>query len=251
VATTLVTGGTGLLGRLVVQRLVPEPGEVRVASRHPKPVASAVPYEVDLLDGRGLAAALDGVDTVVHCATTQSGGDEVSATNLIEAAQRAGVRHLVYISIVGIDRIPLRYYQAKLEAERRIEQSGLGWTTLRTTQFHDLCYALLGRVARLPVMVLPSRMRMQPVDVGEVADRMVDLVAGAPAGRVADMGGPQARPVTELARAYLRHEHKRRPILPMWFPGAAFAAMRAGYNIVPNQADGRITFEEYLRDKRD
>jgi uncharacterized protein YbjT (DUF2867 family) len=250
VTTTLVTGGTGVLGRLVVQRLVPQGGPVRVASRHPEPVAGAIPYEMDLLDGRGVAAAVDGVDTVVHCASTQSGGDEVSASNLAEAAHHAGVRHLLYISIVGIDRIPLRYYKAKLEAERRIERSGLGWTTLRTTQFHDLCYQLLGRLARLPVMVLPSRLRMQPVDAGEVADRLVELAGGAPAGHVADMGGPAVRPIADLARAYLRHTGRRRPIVPVWFPGPAFKAMRQGFNVVPDHADGRITFEEYLNRKR-
>ena len=116
--TILVTGGTGTLGRHVTERLRGDGHEVRVLSR------STQPYAVDLRKGGpGLDTAMAGVDTVVHCASSQSGGDQEAAARLIEAAKKAGVRHLVYISIVGVDLVPLGYYKSKLAVERMVEAS--------------------------------------------------------------------------------------------------------------------------------
>lgn len=116
----------------------------------------AQPYAVDLrAGGAGLDAAVADVETVVHCASTPRGGDEQAAAHLIGAARRAGVGHLVYISIVGVDRVPFGYYRTKLAVESQIERSGLGWTVLRTTQFHDLLVQVLGALSRPPVLLLP------------------------------------------------------------------------------------------------
>lgn len=159
--TIVVTGGTGTLGRRVTERLRAEGHDVRVLSRRTQP------YAVDLrVGGSVLDAALAGVETVVHCASAPRGGDEVAAERLIAAARRAGVGHLVYISIVGVDRVPLGYYRTKLAVERRIEASGLGWTVLRTTQFHDLLATILGSLAKPPVLLVPAGVPDQPVEVG-------------------------------------------------------------------------------------
>ncbi|MFI8828533.1 SDR family oxidoreductase [Streptomyces sp. NPDC053431] len=242
--TILVTGGTGTLGRLVTRRLRADGHEVRVLSRRSEP------YAVDLREGGpGLDAALDGVDTVVHCATSTRGGDERAARHLVGAARRAGVRHLVYISIVGVDRVPLGYYRTKLAVERIVEESGLGWTTLRTTQFHDLVLRVLESAARLPAMPLPAGVSDQPVEVGEVAERLCALAAGDPAGRVADMGGPEVRSLPDLARAYLRASGRRRAVLNVPLTGGAYRAFREGGHLTPERADGRITFEEYLANR--
>ncbi|MFK4803274.1 SDR family oxidoreductase [Streptomyces sp. MPA0124] len=239
--TILVTGGTGTLGRLVTQRLRADGHDVRVLSRHSEP------YAVDLREGGdGLETALAGVDTVVHCATTQRGGDERSAANLVAAARRAGVTHLVFISIVGVDRVPLGYYRTKLAAEKLVEESGLGWTVLRATQFHDLVVRVLGALAGLPVVVLPAHASDQPVEAAEVADRLAELARGGPAGRVADMGGPEVRTVESLARAYLGATGRRRAVVNVPLAGKTYHAFRAGGHLAPGHAVGRRTFEEYL-----
>ncbi|MCF1594206.1 SDR family oxidoreductase [Streptomyces muensis] len=239
--TILVTGGTGTLGRLVTERLRADGHEVRVLSRH------AQPYAVDLRKGGpGLDAALDGVDTVVHCATSAGGGDEEAAARLIAAARRAGVRHLVYISIVGVDRVPFGYYKAKLAVERLVEESGLGWTVLRATQFHDLVVRVLGILAKSPVMLLPARVKDQPVEVAEVAARLAELALDAPAGRVEDMGGPEVRTFDSLARAYLEATGRRRVVLRVPLRGKAYDGFRSGGHLAPGQAVGKGTFEEYL-----
>ncbi|MGW3207000.1 SDR family oxidoreductase [Streptomyces sp. NPDC001135] len=239
--TILVTGGTGTLGRCVTRRLRTDGHEVRVLSRH------AQPYAVDLrAGGSGLDAALAGVETVVHCASTQRGGDEKAAEHLIAAARRAGVGHLVYISIVGTDRVPLGYYRTKLAVERQIEESGLGWTILRTTQFHDLLASVLGGLAKAPVLLVPAGVPDQPVEVGEVADRLAGLALAGPAGRVADMGGPEVRTLDSLARAYLRATGRRRAVAQVPLFGGTYRAARAGGLLTPEQAVGTTTFEEYL-----
>ena len=240
-STILVTGGTGTLGRLVTARLRADGHEVRVLSRH------AQPYAVDLREGGpGLDAAVAGVDTIVHCATSPRGGDERPAEVLIAAARKAGVSHLVYISIVGVDRVPFGYYKSKLAVEKLVEASGLGWTVLRATQFHDLLLQLFQGLAKVPVMLLPAGVSDQPVETAEVAARLAELAAGAPAGRVEDLAGPEVRTLESLARAYLKASGRRRALVnvPLW--GAAYRQFRAGGHLAPEHAVGKGTFEQYL-----
>ncbi|MGW0704795.1 SDR family oxidoreductase [Streptomyces sp. NPDC002643] len=242
--TILVTGGTGVLGRLVTERLRAAGHEVRVLSRHSQP------YAVDLIaGGSGLEAAVAGVDTIVHCATTPRGGDEVAAGNLIAAARRAGVRHLVYISIVGVDRVPYFYYRSKLATERLIEKSGLGWTILRATQFHDLLVMLFQILSKPPVMMVPAGVRDQPIAAAEVADRLAELAVGAPAGRVDDMGGPEVLTFAELAREYLAATGRRRRVLDVPLFGKAYRGFTAGGHLAPGRAVGKVTFEEHLAER--
>ncbi|ANP53853.1 uncharacterized protein YbjT (DUF2867 family) [Streptomyces griseochromogenes] len=239
--TILVTGGTGTLGRLVTERLRADGHEVRVLSRH------AQPYAVDLREGGpALDTALAGVETVVHCASSTRGGDEAAADHLIAAARRAGVRHLVYISIVGVDRVPFGYYRSKLAVERRIEESGLGWTVLRATQFHDLLVTLFQGLAKPPVVLVPAGVPDQPVEVAEVADRLAELAVGAPAGRVPDMAGPEVRSFDSLARAYLRATGRRRAVANVPLFGKTYRAFRAGGHLAPDEAVGKGTFEDHL-----
>jgi uncharacterized protein YbjT (DUF2867 family) len=239
--TILVTGGTGTLGRLVTDRLRADGHEVRVLSRR------ARPYAVDLREGgAGLDAAVAGVDTIVHCASTPRGGDERAATNLVAAARKAGVRHLVHISIVGVDRVPYGYYRSKLAVEKLVAESGMDWTVLRATQFHDLLLQVFEGLSKVPVMMLPAGVSDQPVEVAEVAERLVELANGAPAGRVEDLAGPEVRTFESLARAYLKASGKRRAVVqvPLW--GAAYREFRAGGHLAPERAAGKGTFEDYL-----
>ncbi len=244
----LVTGGTGTLGRAVVAQLLDEGVPVRVMSRRPRRADDDRPCEwavCDLADGAGLDAALAGVGTVVHCATNAR-NDTATTRRLVEAARRSGRPHLVYVSIVGIDEVPLPYYRSKLEAERIIQGSGLPWTILRTTQFHDLVATLTTVQRRLPLVLMPSGLRFQPVEVTEVAGRLVGLSQGAPAGRVPDMAGPEVRDARDLAGATLRAAGLRRRVVPVRLPGRIVRSLRAGANLAPDRAVGTGTFEQYL-----
>lgn len=251
----LVTGGTGTLGRAVVCRLREDGHGVRVLSRRTRP--GDMPAEIgwvtgDLSTGIGLAEAVRDVHAVVHCATeVRVPGNDIKGIDHLIAAAGAGPGppHLVYISIVGVDRLPAGYYRAKLAVEQRVRESGLPCTIQRATQFHDLVLSVLRLLARSPVVLLPAGVSCQPVDVKEVADRLVGLALGAPAGQVQDMGGPQVRPLVDLARAYLRASGRRRALLPVGLPGKTFAGFRQGAHLTPEHADGQRTFDEFLSER--
>ena len=191
-STILVTGGTGTLGRLVVPRLRDAGGKVRVLSRRSREAAEGVEFVAGDLDtGEGIDAAVAGAEIIVHCAGAQK-GDGDKARTLVRAASRGGAPHLVNISVVGADRIPLAsgidramfgYFGSKLDAERVVADSGLPWTTLRATQFYDLVLMVARQMARLPVIPVPSGVSFQPVDAGEVAARLTELALGPPAWR--------------------------------------------------------------------
>ena len=178
----LVTGGTGSLGHRVVDGLRDAGSDVRALSRSGRP--GTVPG--DLLTGAGLESALDDVDVVVHCASSprKTRQTDVEGTErLLRAAPRTGLPHIVFISIV--DRNPyFPYYRMKCEAERVIERSGVPWTILRATQFHELALRMIQFLERLPVVTMPKGFLLQPIDIGEVAGRLVELALSAPAGRV-------------------------------------------------------------------
>ncbi|GAB1813779.1 NAD(P)H-binding protein [Mycobacterium sp. MUNTM1] len=192
----------------------------------------------DVRTGDGLDAALAGVDTIVHCV--------YPSEYLVAAAKRASAPHLVYVSIVGIDRVPFALYRLMLANERLIAESGLPWTVLRATQFHDLIAFMLRILAKPPVMALPSGLRFQPVDVRDVGARLAQLALGEPIGRAPDFGGPQPREIDDLARSYLAIAGKRRSIVPVRLPGKVLGGIRAGALLAPEHAAGTITFEEYL-----
>ena len=163
----LVTGGTGVLGREVVRRLSSAGIEARVLSRSGREGM----IRGDLLTGEGLERAVRGVDTIIHCASSpfrKSRQIDVEGTGrLLQIAAREGVSHLVYISIVGMERAPsYPYYRIKLDTERVVENSPVPYTILRTTQFHDLTLKAIQFLARSPVMLVPRGFLGQPIDAG-------------------------------------------------------------------------------------
>lgn len=251
----LVTGGTGNLGHLVVGRLLDAGHSVRVLSRRAREPREGVTFVTgDLATGSGIDAAVQGAEIIIHCAGTQK-GDGRKAEHLVRAASPAGARHLVYISVVGADRVPVRsrvdramfvYFESKRDGERVVAESGIPWTTLRATQFYELILLTARAMAKLPVIPVPSGVRFQPVDAGEVAGRLVELALGAPAGLVPDLAGPRVYRMDELLRSYLDATGKRRLLVPIRVPGAAARAIRAGANLSPDRAVGRRTWEDFL-----
>lgn len=236
----LVTGGTGRLGRPAVNAFRTAGHQVRVLSRRAGPDRVVA----DLTTGEGLAAAVDGADVVVHLATSVRGKDAQQTRNLLGAL--AGVRHLVVMSIAGIDRIPLGYYRGKLEVERLVEDSGVPYTIQRATQFHDLVDEVFAAQRYLPVVFAP-KMMLQPIAVEDVATRLTELVDAPPLkGRAPDIGGPERLSVPELAHIWKRAKGTRRPIVPVRLGGKVFRAFANGEAMVEGPAYGRITFAEHL-----
>jgi uncharacterized protein YbjT (DUF2867 family) len=249
----LVTGGTGTLGQQVVARLRDAGRDVRIMSRR----TGDGLVTADLASGQGLPAAIQGAGTIVHCASNRK-GDAQATRNLVQAATRAATQagesrpHLVYISIVGVDRFPRGYFKTKLEAERVIAGSGLPWTTLRATQFYELIAKGATRLAKLPVIPVPAGFVVQPVDSGETAARLAELALGEPSGRVPDLAGPQILSFADLIRTYLRVTGLRpRPVVPVWTPG--IGPVRAGALYPPpgtRATLGQRTWPDFLTVKQ-
>ena len=246
VSEILVTGGTGSLGRRVVDRLRSAGRDVRVLSRSGRPGT----VRADLLTGEGLDGVVEGIDAIVHCASspTKTRQTDVEGTErLLRAAGRAGISHFVFISIVGVDRNPYYpYYRMKLEVERMIEWSAVPWTILRATQFHEFVLRMIQFLDRLPVMMMPKGFLVQPIDIGEVADRLVELALSGPVGRASDVGGPEVRTVAEFARAYFEAAGRNRRVVEVTVPGKIARAFREGAQLAPDHKYGRTTWEEFL-----
>ncbi len=248
----LVTGGAGRLGRLIVTQLSAAGYPVRGMSRRAKPGddwPGAEWKQADLKTGAGLSRAVQGMDVVVHLAALGNSMVDFEGTRrLVDAARQAGVSHLVFISIVGIDRVPWAGGKAKLASEDLIEHSGIPWSILRATQFHYGIDFLLHVLTRLPlVALLPTDLLLQPVAEEEVARRLFEIVQAGPSGRLPDMGGPQVYTSGELARIWFRQRGIHRAILPLWLPGKTASRLRQGGNTCPQQATGTVSWEAWLQ----
>jgi uncharacterized protein YbjT (DUF2867 family) len=227
-------------------------GEVADATNGPGDLAEPIPMTGHGVDHVGSHVLPSHAESAIR---TEGKGDDVKTRNLVRAASRAGGEHLVYISVVGADRVPVEnavdrgtfgYFAAKRRAEEAIAESGLPWTTLRATQFHESVLAVFQQMAKMPVMPVFAGVRFQPVAGGEVAERLADLAVGEPAGLLPDFAGPRVYGMDELARGYLGAAGKRRVVLPVRLPGRAAAAVRAGANLAPDRAVGIRTWEDHL-----
>lgn len=244
--TILVTGGTGTLGTPTVTLLRAAGYDVRVLSRSTRPGPAFVTG--DLTTGEGLREAFAGAQTVLHLATRGPRADVEMGRHVVAAARDAGVGHVVFQSIVGVDQIPLGYYTAKVEVEDLLTASGLPHTILRATQFHEFVDNLFAAQRFSPVLLTPA-LAVQPIAVPDVAARLVEIVAAGPSGRVADVGGPERVTGREAARAWLRATGSRRGVARVRLPGRTFGAYAAGHHMVPGAPYGTGTYGQHLLER--
>jgi uncharacterized protein YbjT (DUF2867 family) len=193
-----VTGATGRLGRPLVDILGGQGHEV-------VPIARS--KGVDVITGEGLAGALEGVDALIDAATSPS-PDEQEATNFFTTATRnlhevgteAGVRRIVLVSIVGIEKFKTGYNAAKLAQEQAALGSPIPTRILRSTQFHEFVGQLLdwGRQGDVAYV---AAMETQVVAARTVAEELAELVLDSePTGPTLEIAGPRAERLVDLAR---------------------------------------------------
>ncbi|NOJ48131.1 SDR family oxidoreductase [Bradyrhizobium archetypum] len=198
----VIIGGTGLIGSKLAPLLVSRGHEVLQASPS---------RGVNATTGEGLQQALAGADIVVDVSNSPSFEDkavlhffETGTANLVTAAKRAGVRHLIALSIVGTDRLESSgYFRAKLAQERLIAASGLAYTILRATQFFEFVGAIADS-GRWDGEVHVSSQLMQPLLADEVAEALADVTLGEPANGIRDVAGPEAAPLADFVGRWLR-----------------------------------------------
>jgi uncharacterized protein YbjT (DUF2867 family) len=260
--TILVTGGTGHLGRDLVARLK-RAYRVRVLARSAGSDPDVDWIRGDLATGEGIADALAGSQTVIHAATLSPAArrgypvpkdlwssptsvDREGTARLLDQAAAAGVGHLIYVSIVGIDKPRMPYLRNKLEAEQLVQQGPVPWSIARAAQFHWLLDRMLGKMARLPMVPLPD-MAFEPVDTTDFADYLVESVAQGPSGRLADFGGPEVLTLAQVFEQW--QEIRKHPARTMRIPLPSMARDAASAMSVsaPGSRHGKVTWAEWLR----
>ena len=199
-----------------------------------EPVVLARSAAVDLISGKGLAAAMAGVEAVIDVSNvnTRRASEsvaffETATRQLLAAGEQVGVRHHLALSIVGIDRVKMGYYAGKLRQEELVLAGSVPASVLRATQFHEFAGQLLAQLPGTPIAVVPS-MKVQPIAAWEVADALVSAVTQKPAGLLPELAGPQEETLAGMIRQLLRAGGARRPVLSLRLPAAGGAAMAKG-----------------------
>ena len=260
--TVLITGGTGHLGRDLVSRLKGS-YRIRVVARSAGSDPDVEWVRGDLATGEGIADAVVGTQTLIHAATlspaarrgffvpkdlwtSPSEVDREGTSRLLDLAAAAGVGHILYVSIVGIDRPRVPYLRRKLEAEYLVRQGPIPWSIARATQFHWLLDRMFGKMARLPLVPLPD-LQVEPVDTTDFADYLVESVGQGPDGRLDDFGGPEVLTFSEAFDQWrhIRDGPARTMRVPL--PAAATNAAAAMSLSDPSSRHGTITWAEWLR----
>ncbi|HWD52609.1 MAG TPA: NAD(P)H-binding protein [Acidimicrobiales bacterium] len=220
-----VAGGTGTVGKYVVSAAERAGHQVAVLSRR---------VGVDVRTGDGLEAALEGVDVVVDALNPQSMTRSKATAIFTESSRRLqrvgaaqGVSRLVTVSIVGIDRVPFGYYQAKLAQEAATLEGPLPATIVRATQFHEFPAQVFKRLRLGPVAPMP-RMRVQTIAARTVGELLVEAAAAPPADTIIEVAGPEPADIVDLARATAAGLGRRMVVVPIRLPGPAGKAMRSG-----------------------
>ncbi|HEX4659431.1 MAG TPA: NAD(P)H-binding protein [Streptosporangiaceae bacterium] len=205
-----VIGGTGLIGSQVVWELA--------AAGH-EAVPAAPSTGVDLITGKGLDQALEGAEVVVNLANSPTFDEAsldffgTSTNNLLAAGERAGVRHHVILSIVGVDKVPqLDYYRAKTLQEDLLRQWPAPYSIVRATQFFEFMNTVLSETADDTTVRLPAT-RLQPIAAADVVDAVVEVSAGPPLQGIRNVAGPDVFPLDELGRVTLAARHDGRTVI--------------------------------------
>lgn len=205
-----VIGGTGLIGSQVVQKLT--------AAGH-QAVPAALSTGLDLITGRGLDQALKGAEVVVNVANSPTFDDasvdffRTSMNNLLAAGERAGVRHQVILSIVGVDQVPqLVYYRAKTLQEDLLRQGPTPYSIARATQFFEFMKTAVTETSDDTTVRLPAT-RVQPIAAADVADAVAGLSTGPPLRGIRNVAGPDVFPFDEFGRLTLAAQHDNRTVI--------------------------------------
>lgn len=239
-----VAGATGRIGRLTTAAL-------EAAGHQTVPLSRRT--GVDAYTGSGLADAMAGADAVID--VTNNPSQDVAeivdffgtvTKNLLAAGEKAGVRHHVLLSIVGLDhnsRAP--HYAGKREQERLVASGPVPWSIVRATQFHDFAAMVAGWAEKDGTAAI-APLLVQPIAQDDVAAILADVAVGAPLGSKLDIAGPETQDLVDMARRTLAVRGKDIKLVPTW--RGNFGTDMAGEILLPGDGArlGTITFEDWL-----
>jgi uncharacterized protein YbjT (DUF2867 family) len=203
----LVTGGTGLNGSELLRKLSARGVAVRALVRNPaKAEAIAALPDVEIVQGdmartETLAAALHDVDRAMLISSSDPSMLEVQS-NFIDAAKKAGVRHIVKLSgIMPELDSAFRFARMHGEIEQRLEASGMAFTHLRAGEFMTAYFRQAPLIATKGAMFLPmEEARIASIDVGDIAEIAATVLTHpGHEGKTYPLTGPEALTMSEVA----------------------------------------------------
>jgi uncharacterized protein YbjT (DUF2867 family) len=239
-----VAGATGRIGQLTVAAL-------DKAGQQTVPLSRAT--GVDAYTGSGLADALRGADALIDVINNPSQDKAeivdffgTTTANLLAAEERAGVRHHVLLSIVGLDhdqRVP--HYAGKREQERLVAGGPVPWSIVRATQFHDFAAMVAGWAERDGSATI-APLLVQPIAQADVAAALADVATSTPLGRRLDIAGPETQDLVDMARRTFAARGQDIRLVPTW--RGAFGPDMAGEVLLPGEGAklGPTTFDAWL-----
>jgi uncharacterized protein YbjT (DUF2867 family) len=240
----VVIGGSGLIGTKVVNQLRQAGHQV---------IAASPATGINTITGEGLAEALTGTDVVIDLANSPSFEDkavmeffQTSGNNLLAAEINAGVKHHLALSIVGVDIMQnIGYMRAKKVQEDLIQQSGVPYTIIRSTQFLEFLSGIVNQATDGNEVHL-SDVKFQPIAADDVANFVAKYALAAPINSKVEIAGPERFEMYNIAEQYLQHTNDPRKVIPNGKP-TYFGGEVTHTALVPaGQAElGAINFENW------
>lgn len=247
----LVTGASGQLGLALLKQLKNTDFQVKLTSRRkPANVIFEWVYS-DLMTGKGLEEAIKAVDVIIHAATSpRKDSDMIDVSGLKKLLDMSkDIKHFIYPSIVGIEDIPMKYYRNKFQAEELLKNSSVPHTIVRAAQFHSFVENLFLSKPLFKRYLVPGEIKFQSVDVGEYAAYLIQMIDEGAKGIREDFGGPEILTLREMAELKIKVNNESNKVVNLSFPGKLYKSLLEGKNTNKHQKVGKITFEEYLRNR--
>lgn len=252
--SVLITGGTGTLGQEITKQLLEKGHVVNILTSKENPEIAFFTNIIqgDLTDASSLKAAVENSDIIIHCASNPRNAQTVDiegTKNLLSLLDSSTCKHFIYVSIAGVDKSDYPYYQTKYAVEKLIQESGIPYSILRASQFHDL---VLYRIIQVfdqgigkPIQI-PANMQFQSIDKTDAASAIVKIVDGQPIYNITTIGGPQVLSLETMIQTYFS-QLSRNEEIEYIEPSMAFhQVFTTGINLCPENSVDGIRWEEYL-----
>ncbi|HYV94709.1 MAG TPA: NAD(P)H-binding protein [Chitinophagales bacterium] len=250
----LVTGGSGVLGKELCKILSGEKIPFLIAGRK-KPMNDLYEWKhLDLESDEGFDDLLEETETVFHLASATANWNakvDVDGTKkLLDAAKQYSIKHFIYISIVGTDLVPMKYYRIKAATEKVIQQSGFqNFSILRATQFHDLIDGIFTGLNKYPFIFIPKNLKVQPIEAGVVAKRLFQIFRQPPSRQIENIGGNEILFTQQMMRTWLDVLKSKKKMISLPLPFSFARKIATGALTCRERAEESCTWQQWLEKK--
>ncbi|MEO8514035.1 MAG: SDR family oxidoreductase [Ignavibacteria bacterium] len=247
----LITGASGTLGKQLCKVLTSHNIPYIAISRNEVDIEPPAKWMyIDLNSGEGLEKLPRQIDTVIHLASNASNKNSASdpelTNEMLKFSRAKKVSHFIYMSIVGIDKIPYPYYEQKLHSENLVISGNLPYTIFRATQFHQLIDFFLSNSLKFPIALLQKKFKFQPIDPKSVAKKLYEISQGDPVTGIVNLGGPEILTYGEMYTDWLKAKDRKAFVINLPAIGNRSKAFVNGYNTCSEKDSQGATWKEYL-----